>query len=308
MDQVYRHVPVLVAEVLEGLQVRPGGRYVDATVGEGGHAQAILAASQPGGEVLGIDTDSSAIEVASKRLKPYGDAFHPVVGNFSGVWDICSRMGFLPFRGILFDLGVSSRQLDDGSRGFSFQRDGPVDMRFDLDQQLSAADVVNDWSEEDLARAFKDYGQERKSRQIARAIVASRPIRSTRELARLVERMARGVRGRIHPATKTFQALRVLVNRELENLERALAQVVGLLVSGGRLAVITYHSLEARIVKEFLRRESMDCICPPGIPVCVCGHTATIVTITKRAIAPRPAEVKANPRSRSARLRVGQRI
>jgi 16S rRNA (cytosine1402-N4)-methyltransferase len=181
-------------------------------------------------------------------------------------------------------------------------------MRFGLDQSLSAADVVNTWSEEELARDLRAYGQEPRSRQIARAIVASRPIRTTLELVGVVQRVARGTRGKIHPATRTFQALRIRVNQELENLKAALAQTIDLLASGGRLAVISYHSLEARIVKEFFRRESLGCICPPGTPVCVCSHTPTMMRVTKRALATSAAEVKANPRSRSARLRVGERI
>ncbi|MEE9198632.1 MAG: 16S rRNA (cytosine(1402)-N(4))-methyltransferase RsmH [Dehalococcoidia bacterium] len=308
MGQDYCHIPVMVAEVLEGLQVRPGGRYVDATVGEGGHAQAILAACQPGGEVLGIDADASAIEVAGERLKDYGRAYRGVVGNFVHIGEICHGAGFRPVHGVLFDLGLSSRQLSDGSRGFSFQRDGPLDMRFGLDQSLSATDVVNTWSQEELARDLRAYGQEPRSRQIAQAIVASRPIRTTLELAGVIQRVARGTRGKIHPATRTFQALRIRVNQELENLKAALAQTIDLLASGGRLAVISYHSLEARIVKEFFRRESLGCICPPGTPVCVCSHTPTMMRVTKRALATSAAEVKANPRSRSARLRVGERI
>ena len=309
MGQDYIHIPVMVAEVLEYLQVRPGGRYVDATVGEGGHAEAILAASKAGGEVLGLDADSSAVEVAAGRLRGYGEAFHPVVENFADIGEICQSKDFRPVQGILFDLGVSSRQLRDGSRGFSFQRDGPLDMRFDSDQPLSAADVVNTWPEEELARSLRMYGQDPRSRRIARTIVASRPIRTTLELAGTVERVARGgARGRTHPATRAFQALRIIVNRELENLEAALTQTIDLLASGGRLVVITYHSLEARIVKEFLRRESRSCVCPPGTPICVCDHVPTMKLVTKRGIATSAAEVEANPRSRSARLRVGERI
>ena len=240
MGQDYCHVPVMVAEVLNGLQVRPGGRYVDATVGEGGHAQAILAACQPGGEVLGIDAYSAAVEIAGERLKDYGETFHPVVGNFVGIDKVCLRAGFHPVQGILFDLGVSSRQLGDGSLGFSFQRDGPLDMRFNQDQNLSASDVVNNWPEDELAQGLKNYAQEPRSRQIARAIVANRPIGTTLELAGVVKQVARGVGRRIHPATRTFQAIRILVNQELDNLKRALAQIIGLLASRGRLVVISY--------------------------------------------------------------------
>lgn len=308
MAKTYSQIPVMVTEVLQGLEVKPGSRYVDATLGEGGHAEAILRASQPGGQVLGIDADSSAIEVARKRLQEFGQSFRAVASNFSQIKEVCYHEGFLPVKGVLFDLGISSFQLDRAFRGFSFQRKGPLDMRFDLEQDLTADDVVNTWPERDLAESLKEYGEEPRSRQIARAIVSARPITSTLGLAKVVEREVRGVRRRIHPATRTFQALRILVNRELENISKALDQVADLLISGGRLAVITYHSLEARIVKDYLRRESKDCICPPEQPVCTCGHKATMVTITKKATAPSEPEIKANSRSRSARLRVGQRI
>lgn len=308
MVQGYHHTPALLNEVLEGLWVSPGGRYIDATLGEGGHAEAILAACQPGGELLGIDADASAAGVARDRLSSYGDSFHTEVGNFASLGQICQRRHFHPVQGILFDLGLSSRQLEDARRGFSFQREGPLDMRFSLDQELSAADIVNTWPERELAHGLQAYGQEPRSRQIARAIVASRPISTTLDLARVVERVARGTRRRIHPATKTFQALRILINNELDNLKGALDQVIELIAIGGRLAVITYHSLEAVIVKAFLRRESQRCICPPETPVCICNHTPTMRQVTKRAIAPNRVELKANPRSRSARLRVGERI
>lgn len=298
----------MVAEVLEALQVRPGGRYVDATMGEGGHAEAILTACQPAGEILGVDLDSSAVEIAKERLETYREVFRPVVGSYSMIGETCTREKFIPVHGILFDLGVSSRHLDRPDRGFSFQLEGPLDMRFEQGQALSAADLVNTWPEKELERAIKEYGQEHKSRRITRAIVDNRPIRTTMELAKVIKQTVKGYGGHIHPATRTFQALRIAVNGELENLKEALAQVVNILVLGGRLAIITYHSLEARVVKEFFRLESRWCICPAGIPECVCGHKPTMKQVTKKAISPSTEELKSNPRSRSAKLRVGERI
>ena len=308
MKRDYHHLPVMVAEVLQELRVRPGGRYVDATMGEGGHTEAILTACQPNGEVLGIDLDSSTGEIAKERLATYGEAFRPVAGSYSKIGEICAQEKFLPVHGILFDLGVSSRHLAQPDRGFSFQREGLLDMRFDQNQTLSAADVVNTWSQQELAETLKEYGQEPKSRRIAKAIVDNRPIRTTMELAKVIKEPVKGYGGRINPATKTFQALRIIVNRELENLKEALAQVVDILVLGGRLAIITYHSLEARIVKDFFRLEFRGCICPPEAPECVCGHRPTMKKVTRRAVSPSAEEVKSNPRSRSAKLRVGERI
>ncbi|MEE9247301.1 MAG: 16S rRNA (cytosine(1402)-N(4))-methyltransferase RsmH [Dehalococcoidia bacterium] len=308
MGQGYHHTPVMVREVLEGLLVRPGGRYIDATVGEGGHAEAMLKACQPGGRVLGIDADASSIHSGRGRLKGYGDSFLTAVGNFAQIGAICGRAGFHPVQGVLFDLGISSRQLADGARGFSFQREGPLDMRFDLSQELTADHIVNTWSETDLARGIWSYGEEPKSRRIARALVAGRPIKTTLDLAGLVSEVHRGARRKIHPATRTFQALRIMVNRELESLKAGLGQVIEILASGGRLAVITYHSLEAAIVKAFLRQEVRGCICPPEAPICSCGRSPTMRQVSRKAIAPGQEEIAANPRSRSARLRIGERI
>ena len=308
MGNGYHHTPVMVREVLEGLLVKPGGRYIDATVGEGGHAEAILKACQPGGRVLGIDADASSIHSGRGRLKSYGDSFLTAVGNYAQIRTICGQADFHPVQGVLFDLGISSSQLDDGARGFSFQREGPLDMRFDPSQELTADDIVNTWSEVDLARGIWSYGEEPRSRQIARAVVAARPINTTLDLARLITEVARGARRRIHPATKTFQALRIMVNQELENLKAGLGQVTEVLASGGRLAVITYHSLEAVIVKAFLRQEFRGCICPPEALICTCGRSPTMRQVSRKAIAPSQEEITANPRSRSARLRIGERI
>jgi len=301
------HIPVLYQEALAGLQPRPGGRYIDCTVGGGGHARGILELSSPDGQLLGIDIDPLAIEIAAERLRDYTSRFTLVNANFANLMEIVERHDFHPVDGILFDLGVSSLQLEQGERGFSFQREGPLDMRFDLEGEQTAADLVNCLPEEELAEILLRYGEERQARRIARAIVSHRPLTTTRELAEVVRR-AVPRRGKIHPATKTFQALRIAVNDELENLAKALPQAVEILAPGGRLVVISFHSLEDRIVKRFFRDEARGCICPPGIPVCICGHKPTLEIVTKRPIRPSAEEVKANPRSRSARLRVASRI
>jgi 16S rRNA (cytosine1402-N4)-methyltransferase len=303
------HVPVLLREVVEALAVRPGGRYVDCTLGAGGHAQAILEAASPDGELLGIDLDPEALATARQRLAAFGERITLVEGNFSQVGDLCRERGFAPVQGILFDLGLSSLQLEEESRGFSFQREGPLDMRFSPRQELTAADIVNTYSEEDLADLLWRYGEERRSRRIARRLIEERPFRTTTQLAKAVEQaVGRRARSVIHPATRTFQALRIAVNQELLHLEAALPQAHGLLGFGSRLVVISYHSLEDRIVKGFLGREARDCVCPPGGPVCVCGHRATLRLVARGVVRPSAAEVAANPRARSARLRVAERL
>jgi 16S rRNA (cytosine1402-N4)-methyltransferase len=304
-----QHIPVLLREVVEALAVRTGGRYVDCTLGAGGHAEAILEAASPDGELLGIDLDPEALAAARERLAAFGERVTFLEGNFSQVGDLCRERGFAPVQGILFDLGLSSLQLEEESRGFSFQREGPLDMRFSPRQELTAADIVNTYSEEELADLLWRYGEERRSRPIARRIIEERPFRTTTQLAKAVEQaVGRRARGVIHPATRTFQALRIAVNQELLHLETALLQAHGLLGFGSRLVVISYHSLEDRIVKNFLRRESQDCICPPGVPVCVCGHRATLRLVARSVVRPSAAEVAANPRARSARLRVAERL
>lgn len=302
------HTPVMVEQVLHALAVQPGGRYVDATLGGGGHAQAVLEAASPGGLLLGIDADPNALGLARARLARFGDAALLVEGNFRDLATICRAHGFAPVHGVLFDLGLSSLQLADEARGFSFQTEAPLDMRFSPQQTITAADIVNTYSEQELAALLWRYGQERHSRAIARRIVRQRPLATTLELARAVQRAVGGGRSRIHPATRTFQALRIAVNAELENLALALDQARDLLGYGGRLVVISYHSLEDVIVKEFLRREARDCICPPDTPVCICRHKATLRPVTRGALRPEPAEVAVNPRSRSARLRAAERV
>ena len=302
------HIPVLPREVIEGLNLRPGCRYIDCTLGTGGHSSAILERIQPGGKLLGLDADPDAIAIAQRRLETFGDAATLVNSNFAFVEDVARGNGFYPADGILFDLGLSSLQLDKGDRGFSFQKDASLDMRFDPTQQLSADYLVNHATEEDLYRILHDYGEEPAARKIARAISASRPLTGTLQLADVVQKATGGFRGRIHPATRTFQALRIAVNNELTNLESAVSQATNLLAPGGRLAVISYHSLEDRIVKLFLSREARGCLCPPQILRCLCGHSPTIRIINKKVITPQPEEVLSNPRSRSARLRVAERL
>jgi len=298
------HIPVLLNEAIEALQVKPGTRYVDCTVGEGGHAVAIL---EQGGLVLGIDIDPQAIELARERLSLYGKRAILINEDFANLEEVCSRTGFHPISGILFDLGVSSPQLGDTKRGFSFQHEAPLDMCFNPSQEFTAATIVNTFPEKEIARIIKRYGEERRGSEIAKSIVASRPLNTTLELAAAITR-AVGIRGRIHPATKTFQAIRIAVNRELERLKAALRQALNILDVGGRLVVISFHSLEDRLVKDYFRRESQDCLCPPQTPVCICGHHASLKLITKRVVTPSRAEVMANPRSRSAKMRVAERI
>jgi len=289
------------------LNVRPGGRFVDCTVGTGGHAEAILQRCAPGGSLLGIDADPKALDIARQRLAPYGPAVTLVNDNFRHLEDVCREHDFRPVDGILLDLGISSLQLDDTERGFSFRFDAPLDMRFGPDQSMTAARIVNSFTEKDIAALLKEYGEERHSRLIARRIVAMRPIKTTQELVSAIERLPGMTSGRIHPATRTFQALRIAVNRELENLEDVLKQTLRVLGEGGRLVVISYHSLEDRLVKHFMQEESRGCLCPPDVPVCACGHTPTLRLVNRKALVPTDAEIGENPRSRSAKLRVAER-
>ncbi len=301
------HVPVMMREVLDALDVQPGGRYVDCTLGGAGHAEAILERSQPGGTLVGIDADAAAIERGKQRLARFGESVRLVQGNFSEVGDICRQLEFAPVNGVLMDLGLSSFQLAE-ERGFSFRDDSPLDMRF-AGEGLTASEIVNAWGEADLADLIFKYGEDPASRKIARRIVASRPIETAAQLAKAVEQaVGRRAHLKSHPATRTFQALRIAVNQELASLAAALPQAHGLLGFGSRLAVLSYHSLEDRIVKDYIRRESRDCVCPPGLPECRCGHQATLRPVTRGAAKPTLAEVAANPRSRSARLRAAERI
>lgn len=302
------HLPVLYQSILESLAIKPGGDYLDGTVGAGGHASGILAASSPNGRLLGLDRDPEALSFSAKRLSVYGDRVTLVHGSFRRMKDYAKGENFGQFDGVLLDLGLSSRQLDDPIRGFAFRFEGPLDMRLDPGQSLTAADLVNGSTANELADIIYRYGEERNSRRIARAIVQARPVQTTAQLAALIGGVVRQRERGLHPATRTFQALRIAVNNELSALEEALPQAVAMLNRGGRLAVIAFHSLEDRIVKGYFRREARDCVCPPELPVCRCGHQATIRTLTPKPIRPGPDEVARNRRSRSARLRVAERI
>jgi 16S rRNA (cytosine1402-N4)-methyltransferase len=302
------HVPVLLDEVIAGLQARRGGYFVDCTVGLGGHAAAILEIISPSGKLLGIDADPEAIKISQDKLSDYGEAVTLVNDNFVNLEAIYRRYHFHPVDGILFDLGVSSLQLDTAERGFSFHLDAPLNMRFDSELGLTASDIVNSFSEQELAKLIEKYGEERHSRRIARHIVQNRPIATTVELARLIEQTLGGKRAKIHPATRTFMALRIAVNNELQNLELALKQTIDLLRPGGRLTVISYHSLEDRIVKQFMRDAASSCLCPPGTVICHCGHTPTLKLISRKVIKPTSLEIESNPRSRSAKLRIAERL
>ncbi len=300
------HIPVLLKETIEALAVQPGGRYIDCTLGGGGHAAAILDHSSPGGQLLGIDADPEAIKISEARLQAYSSSTLLINENFVNLQAICIKYDFFPVHGILFDLGLSSLQLNSDGRGFSFQHEAPLDMRLSSSQEVTAADIINTSSEGELAHLIKIYGEESHSHKIARRIIQERPIKTTLQLARTIEQVIR--RGKIHPATRTFQALRIEVNQELVHLEAVLRQAIKLLGFEGRLVVISYHSLEDRIVKQFMQQESKDCICPPGTPTCICGHTACLKLVNKKVITPSPAEVQLNPRSRSAKLRAAERL
>lgn len=301
------HTSVLYHEVLELLRPQPGGRYVDGTVGAGGHSAAILQASAPTGRVLAFDRDREAIAFARQRLAHFGDRVVFVHASYAEMKHLAPAHGFEPVDGILLDLGLSSRQLDDSSRGFSFMKEGPLDMRFDPTQGETAADLVNNLDEAELADIFRRYGEERHSRKIAQAIVNNRPVSTTTQLANLIARQVQR-RGRIHPATQVFQALRIAVNRELEAVEAGVQAAISLLAPAGRLAVISFHSLEDRFVKRYFRRLSQDCVCPPQQPLCTCAAQATVRLLTRKAVKASAAELEANPRSRSARLRAVEKL
>jgi 16S rRNA (cytosine1402-N4)-methyltransferase len=301
------HIPVLYQEIIHYLAPKAGGRYIDGTIGAGGHSAGLLEASSPDGMVLGFDRDAEALAFAGRRLQAYGPRLTLVHASYAEMGRRAPEAGFDQVDGILLDLGLSSRQLEDPERGFAFQLDGPLDMRFDVEQGRPASDLINNLTETGIADLLRRYGEVRASRKIAAAIVRRRPIRTTRQLADAVETVA-GRRGRIHPATQVFQALRIAVNQELETLTGGLEAAVALLRPGGRLAVISFHSLEDRLVKQFVRSESRDCVCPPELPVCTCEASARLRSIHRKVIRPTEAEVADNPRSRSARLRVAERV
>jgi 16S rRNA (cytosine1402-N4)-methyltransferase len=301
------HVPVMVGEVAVWLRPRPGACLVDATLGLGGHAVALLAAA-PGTRLLGLDRDAAALALARERLRTAADRVVLRQARYSELGAILADVGWDGADGVLLDLGVSSLQLDDARRGFSFQREGPLDMRMDPSAALSAGEVVNAWPERELAHILAAYGEEPRARAVARTIVRARPLATTTDLARVVGRVLGRGRPGIDPATRTFQAIRIAVNDELGELERFLADGYTVLRPGGRLAVLSYHSLEDRRVKYAFRRWAADCLCPPRVPRCVCGWSAKVRVLTRRPLRPSDAEVARNPRARSARLRVVERL
>ena len=302
------HSPVLYQYTIDFLQPKSPGKYVDGTIGAGGHAVGILEASQPEGCLLGLDIDKQALTIARRRLKPYGKRALIVKESYADIDRHLKAVGWKCVDGIILDLGMSSMQVDSTARGFSFDKEAPLDMRFDQTSTLSADDILNTWKEEELAEIIRKYGEEPKFRQIARAIVKNRPLKTTTDLANVVLKVYQGKRRKTHPATQTFQAVRMAVNQELETLEKGLQKSVEALCIKGRLVVISFHSLEDRLVKQFFQQESKDCICPPNQPLCTCGHRASVRILTKKPICPTKEEIESNPRSRSAKLRAIEKI
>lgn len=302
------HKPVLYQEVLTYLQPKSGQRFVDGTIGMGGHAWGILQASHPDGLLLGIDLDAAALQIAEQTLKSFQGRYWLVQGSYRDLLQHLAQLGWSSVDGVLLDLGVSSLQLDTPERGFSFRSAAPLDMRFDRRNPRTAADLVNNLSQEELANILYRYGEERFARQIARAIVASRPIQTTTQLADVVVQVVGRQSGGIHPATRTFQALRIAVNDELGALEDFLPQATAALKPCGRLAIISFHSLEDRLVKTYFQNEARHCICPPKQPICTCGHRARLKVLTPKPVRPTAQEILQNPRARSARLRVAQKL
>lgn len=291
------------------LQPHPGGHYIDGTLGGGGHAQGLLEASAPDGRVLALDRDASALARTGARLADFGSRLLCVQASFAALASVAPAHGFDQVDGVLLDLGLSSDQLETADRGFSFRFEAPLDMRFDVTSHVTAADLVNGLPEADLADVLWRYGEVTNSRSLARWLAANRPIQTTTQLADLVAQRADKRRHtRIHPATQVFQALRIAVNQELDALAAGLAAASALLQPGGRLAVISFHSLEDRLVKNYLRTASQDCVCPPHQPICTCDHRATLRLVTRKAVQPEAAEIARNPRSRSARLRVAEKL
>ena len=310
-EKDYGHKPVLLEECLEALAIRPGGTYLDGTLGRAGHSLEILRRLK-GGRLIGIDRDMAAIEAARERLAEYKDHVTLVHGNFCDLGEILSSLHVDKVDGMLFDLGVSSPQLDEAQRGFSYMHDAPLDMRMDTSAALDARQVVNTWSGEELRRILYEYGEERYAPQIAQAIVRrreERPLETTGELVEVIRSAmpAQALREKQHPAKRSFQAIRIAVNGELDALAPMLRSAAEGLKPGGRLAVITFHSLEDRIVKQTMRELATGCICPPEFPVCVCGRKPKLKLVTRKPIVSGAAELEENPRARSAKLRVAER-
>lgn len=298
------HEPVLAAEVAEVFKPLPSGVVVDATFGGGGHTRRLLTEMRPGSRIVGIDRDPDALANAG-----LGDSVEVLSGNFSQLSGLLAEAGVESPVGVLFDLGVSSHQLDEGSRGFSYRHDGPLDMRMGPDAAISAEEIVNDWDQARLASIIRRYGEEPRANRIAAAIVAARPITSTGHLAEVIaEATPAALRRKGHPARRVFQAIRIAVNDELEAIRSGLDQAIDVLAPGGRCAVISYHSLEDRIVKRRFTQGAGNCVCPPDLPVCVCGQAAELRILTRRPIEPSEAEIERNPRARSARLRAAEKL
>ena len=305
----FAHTTVLKTETVDGLCVREGGLYVDMTLGGGGHSEEIL---RRGGRVVGIDQDSIALSAASERLRPFGEAFTPVKSNFKDLKNVLKSLGIDTVDGVLADLGVSSPQLDEADRGFSYMQDAPLDMRMDREASLSANEIVNTYSEDELFDIISGYGEERWAKRIAEFIVKARrekPIERTMELVSIIKAaVPKGARiDGPHPAKRTFQAIRIAVNRELDVLSQMLADAVDVLAPGGRISIITFHSLEDRIVKNAFSEGAIGCTCPKSFPVCVCGKKPTLKIISRKPILPSAEELQENPRARSAKLRIAEK-
>ena len=304
----FPHRPVLYKETIQYLAPSSPKRYLDCTAGAGGHSQGILTESAPNGELIALDLDPLAIQLSTQRLSPFGNRVQVIQASYLQSAEILQKNSWQGVDGIVMDLGVSSMQLDQSERGFSFRQDGLLDMRFDPTQGQTAADLVNNLDETTLADIIWRYGEERFSRRIARAILRARPLKSTGELAEVVRNAIGRSKEKQDPATRTFQALRIAVNNELATVEQAVPSLIALLNQHGRLAIISFHSLEDRLVKQAFKRESSDCICPPEQPVCTCGHKASVRMLTPKPVIASPEEVEINPRSRSAKLRVVEKL
>ncbi len=307
-----KHIPVLLNECIEGLNIKPDGIYVDGTLGRGGHSEKI-AERLDSGRLICIDRDETAIIEAGERLKRFGDKITFVKANFRDIGEILDNLGVESVNGMLFDLGVSSPQLDDPSRGFSYMADAPLDMRMDTSSAITAYDIVNTYPEEELRRIFFQYGEERYSQRISKAIVRERekkPIETTLQLVDIIRSAmpAPALREKQHPAKRCFQALRIAVNDELDSLSDMLGTAMDRLAPGGRLCVISFHSLEDRIVKNAIKAKENGCTCPPEFPVCICGFKKTVFSVTKKPILPTQDELDINPRSRSAKLRIVEKL
>lgn len=302
------HISVLYHEIITALNPNSNGHYIDGTVGAGGHAWGILNASKPEGKLLGLDLDPQALVLANQRLSIFENRYYLVQSSYTNMRNEALKIGWSQIDGITLDLGVSSMQLDSSERGFSFRFDSPLDMRFGDNSQPTAADLLNNLSETQIATILWEYGEERFSRRIAHMICENRPMRTTQQLSKIVERAYGKNNNRIHPATRTFQAIRIAVNQELQAIQDVIPTAIDILRPGGRLAIIAFHSLEDRIVKTIFRRESKDCICPPEQVICTCNHKAQIKEISKKPIEPNEYEKEGNQRARSAKLRIIEKI